>query len=180
MIPVVNELYDARVGRALYVDGTRVMEDVNDKMDWVRGRLQDLIGDANPISNHLQAVRNMPLATAGKLIDPGTNELKESKEEPDRFVHEMKPALVDRCEQAADTMGHIWYGQVLETYAQAAEKSNDPGAAREALGQMLKMFKARGVTETVLEPLEERVARLATGAPAKKTRKKTTAARAKG
>lgn len=180
VIPVVNELYDARVGRALYVDGTRVMEDVNDKMDWVRGRLQDLIGEANPISTHLQAVRNMPLATAGKLIDPGTNELKESKEEPDRFVHEMKPALVDRCEQAADTMGHIWYGQVLETYAQAAEKSNDPGAAREALGQMLKMFKVRGVAETVTKPLEERIAMLGTAGMVKRGRKKATVARGKG
>ena len=156
------------------------MEDVNDKMDWVCGRLQNLIGEANPISTHLQTVRNLPLATTGKLIDPGTNRLEERAEDPDRFVHEMKPALVDRCEQAADTMGHIWYGQVLETYAQAAEKDNDPDAAREALGQMLKMFKARGVTETVLKPLEERVAKLATGAPAKRTRKKTTAARSKG
>ena len=35
----ISELFNARIGRALYVGGTRVMEDVNEKLDWVRNRL---------------------------------------------------------------------------------------------------------------------------------------------
>ena len=54
--PVVNKLFNAGIGRALYVDGIRVMENVNGKLDWVRARL----GAHRPISYHLTAVRYKP------------------------------------------------------------------------------------------------------------------------
>ncbi|HEY0100005.1 MAG TPA: M28 family metallopeptidase, partial [Pyrinomonadaceae bacterium] len=85
-VPIVNELFDARVGRTLYVDGTRVMEDVNDKLGWVGQRLRDVLGERNPISMHLSVVQCKPLATDGKYIDPDTSELRAGGEEPDRVV----------------------------------------------------------------------------------------------
>jgi hypothetical protein len=54
--PVVNKLFNAGIGRALYVDGIRVMENVNGKLDWVRARLSA----HRPISYHLTAVRYKP------------------------------------------------------------------------------------------------------------------------
>jgi hypothetical protein len=179
IVPVVNELYDARVGRTLYVEGTRVMEDVNDKLDWVCGRLGDLIGEKNPISIHLRTVRYKPLAKVGKLIDPTSRRLVEMPEEPDVVVRELKPVVVDQCEQAADTMGHIWYEEVVKTYARAAEDAQDLTAGREALEQGLKLFQSRGVVQPVLRSLEERIGEMGGSVGRGRSARRSAAARSR-
>lgn len=155
-VPVVNELFDARVGRALYVDGTRVMEDVNDKLDWAEKRLRDVLGERNPISMHLSVVRYKPLATDGKYIDPDTSELRTSGEEPDRVVAELEPVIVDQAVAAADTMGHIWYHEVVDCYTRAAEQTNELAKACHAQDQLFDLFTARKVVPSVLNDVQVR------------------------
>lgn len=159
-VPIVNELFNARIGRALYVEGTRVMEDVNDKLDWVCDRLSDVIGDKNPISVHLNTARVKPMASTGKVIDPVSNKIREVGEEPDRVVEKLEPVLAGRPETSADTMGHIWYRDTVDMYSSAAERTGAKGKARQAQEQMLSLFKARGVLTSVCEAVEARVGRL--------------------
>jgi len=160
-VPVLNELFDARIGRTLYVDGTRVMEDVNDKLDWVRGKL----GDANPVSTHLRTVRFKPLARRAKLVEPSSRKERALPEQPDVVVRELQP-VVDDCQASADTMGHIWFTEVVETYARAAEEANRAAAGAKALQQAVAVFQKRGVVQSVIDSLEEQRRELtsATGA----------------
>ncbi|HWW75705.1 MAG TPA: hypothetical protein VNZ44_09930, partial [Pyrinomonadaceae bacterium] len=155
-VPVVNELFDAKVGRTLYVDGTRVMGDVNEKLDWACGRLREVLGKDNPVSMHLATVRYLPLANAGKYVDPETGELRAAGEEPDRLVAELTPVVVEQAEAAADTMGHIWYRTVVDTYTRAAEEAGERGRARRAQGQLCDIFRGRGVVKSVLKEVEAR------------------------
>ena len=62
---VVKELFNARVGRALYFQGTRVMDDVNAKLDWVRQQL----GSKHPVSHYLTAARLLPSTKPFKVVD---------------------------------------------------------------------------------------------------------------
>jgi hypothetical protein len=159
-VPIVHELFDARVGRTLYVEGTRVMEDVNDKLEWISRRLGQVVGERNPISVHLETVRAKPMASVGKVIDPLSNRVREYQEDPDRVVERLEPVLGDRMEAAADTMGHIWYRDVVDTYTAAAERIKAVGKARKAQEQMLGLFEARGVLPSVCRAVAERVSAL--------------------
>jgi hypothetical protein len=151
-ISAVNEIFNARVGRTLYLEGTRVMEDVNDRLDWIRGRL----GDSNPISQHLTTVRFKPLAKPGKIIAPLSNRVRISAHDPERVVAELGPVIIDR----ADTMGHIWYRQVVDTYTQAAVDSSKHGKAREAQENLLALCKARKIVPAVVREVENHLKQL--------------------
>jgi hypothetical protein len=159
-VPVINELFNARVGSALYVEGTRVMEDVNEKLDWIRARLVRDLGERNPVSMHLTTVRFKPLASESKVARPGSDKIEVLPEEPDRVVHELKPAVLDQPEAAADTMGHIWYHDVVDTYTKCAVDSNQRNVALTAQEQLLGVFSKRNVVPSVLNQIEGRIAEL--------------------
>ena len=150
--PVVNELFNARIGRALYVDGTRVMEDVNDKLDWVRDRL----GAQHPISYHLTTVRYKPMATPSKVVEPGSDQVRAYDPEPDRVVTELEP-VIEQTEAAADTMGHMWYRNVVDTYTQTCVEVHQQTKARHAQEKLLGLFKERNVIPSVVEAVEKRM-----------------------
>lgn len=157
-VPVVNEMFDARLGRALYVEGTRAQGEINSKMEWITRELARTIGENNPIATHLKAVRWKPLAREGCYID-GTNSPVVTPQRPDEVVKALEPVLVDKCEAAADTMGHIWYREMMDTYTTAAEEAHKPQKAAEAQRTMYELFSARKVVEPVLRSIERRAAR---------------------
>jgi hypothetical protein len=164
VVPIVHELFDARVGLTLYVDGTRVMEEVNDKLAWVDRKLSVELGVCNPISRHLTTVRFKPLATPSKVVDPTTRRIREYAEEPDIFVRELHPVIMEQPEVTANTMGHIWYKDVIDTYTKAAVKAGELRRAEEAQQQMVNMFKKRGVVSSVVEHCESRLRDIKAGA----------------
>jgi hypothetical protein len=151
----VNELFNARVGRTLYVEGTRVMEDVNERLDWIRKRL----GNSNPISQHLTTVRFKPLAKAGKIIAPLSNQVRVSKQDPERVVAELK-SVVEHAETSSDTMGHIWYREVVDTYTQAALDAGQRQTARQAQENLLGLCKARNIVPAVVQEVEQHLKQL--------------------
>ena len=63
---VVNEPFNARVGRVLYMNGTRVMRDVIDKLDWVGGKR----GSKQPSRHHPSMARNVGFGANGKRAQP--------------------------------------------------------------------------------------------------------------
>lgn len=148
----VRTLFDAGVGRVLQVGGSRVMEEANDKIDWVKNR----IGDSNPAGFYLDAVRAIPLAKRYKLLKGDADEIQIGEEDPE-FVQRRLTPLVERPAAAADVVGHIVYKRLVETYTDAALETNNQDDARRAQSQMLELFRHRNVVQPVIEEIEHKV-----------------------
>lgn len=160
VVPIVNELFNARLGIAMYVEGTRVLDDVNDRIDWVLNGLNQELGDQNPISKHLTTVRYKPLAKPGKVVVPtleASRRVKVLGEEPDRFVAKVAPVVLEDVERTADTMGHIWFSEVVNTFTEAALEAGEPIKAKQAQEQMVELFKKRNVVKSVVDRAEGRI-----------------------
>jgi len=160
VVPIVNELFDARLGTALYVDGTRVMEEVNERLDWVRGKLNEELGEQNPVSTHLTTVRYKPLAKPCKVVEPtldASQKIRILGEEPDRFVENVAPILIENSERSADTMGDSWYREVVDTFTEAALETGQQPKAEQAQEQMVGIFKKHRVTQSVIDRVENRM-----------------------
>jgi hypothetical protein len=173
-VPIVNELFNARIGFANYVVGTRVMDDVNDKLDWVREKLDTNTGERNTILPHLITVRYNPLAKPCKIVEPTLNssvKVRINKEEPDVFVNNLTPVLIERPEVAADTMGHIWYRDVVNTCIQAAVEAGEHDRALQAQEQMVGLFKERNVVPSVITAADARLEELKGGSAHSKSRR---------
>jgi hypothetical protein len=152
----VNELFDARIGRVLYVGGTRVMEDVNDKLDWVRHRL----GPYHPVSLYLATIRFRPLATLAKVVEPASSRISVLDGEPDRVVANLASVLVERPDTAADTLGHIGYRETVDMFTRSAVRAGARALAVQAQKQLLGMFRSRKVLPSVIASVEERAMEL--------------------
>jgi Peptidase family M28 len=160
VVPIVNELFNAKLGTAMYVEGTRVMGDVNARMDWVREGLNEELGPQNPISAHLTTILYKPLAKPCKVVEPSlesSDKVRVRDEEPDRFVANVAPVVLDNPERTANTMGHIWFGEVVDTFTEAAIEAGEPAKAKQAQEQLVGMFKERNVIKSVIDRAEDRM-----------------------
>jgi hypothetical protein len=157
-VPAINELFDARIGRVLYVEGTRVHEDVNSKIDWIRQRLSAAIGERNPIEAHLKTARYKPMLSPVSIVEPASNAIRTVAEEPDLAVNELQQVLVERAAETADTMGHIWYVKTVKEYADAAERSGQDAKAREACSSLAALCHQRGIVPSVTSDVEKTLA----------------------
>ena len=75
------------------------------------------------------------------------------------MVEKLAPVL-EHTEAAADTMGHIWYHHVVDTYTQACTQTHQRDKARRAQESLLALFKARQVVPSVIGVVEKRVQEL--------------------
>jgi hypothetical protein len=150
-VPVINELWNARVGRVLDVRGTRVMEDVSERLDWIRERL----GSEHPASYYLTATRYACLATESKLAEPEADRVRVLEPDPEPVVQHLQP-LIERPRSAADSMGHMQYREVVDLYTDAAQAVKDRERAQTAQAQLLRLFQDRGVTPAVVEEVAAR------------------------
>ncbi len=148
----MRTLFDAGVGRVLQVGGSRVMEEANDKIDWVKNR----IGATHPAGFYLDAVRAVPLAKRFKLLKGDADEIQIAEEDPE-FVQRRLTPLVERPADAADVVGHIVYRRLVETYTDAALETKNRDDARQAQSQMLELFRQRNVVQPVIEEIEHKV-----------------------
>jgi len=64
---IFSELYDARIARTLYMGGTRYMEDVNEKLDWICKKLPQ----KHPAQYYLNACRALPFSKSFNTIGFG-------------------------------------------------------------------------------------------------------------
>jgi hypothetical protein len=145
----------------MYVDGSRVLEDVNDKMDWVQRRL----GPRHPVSMHLAAVRFHGLAKAGRVVESGHRKIRVVEPDPDRALPLLDPVVTTEAATAADTMGHIYYRKLVDAYADLAVETRSRERGRHAQKQMLEMFRSHGVLGTVVQDIEQQLVRLDKGGP---------------
>jgi hypothetical protein len=154
-VPVVSELFDAKVGRVLYVGGTRKLDGVTEKLDWVREHL----GIEHPAYYYLSTTRGLPYSGPFKLLEPETDKVQLLPQDPELAERTLEP-IVERTEPAANTLGHIKYRQAVDTYTEVALEVGRKAKAREAQSNMLALFEKRGVVPEVIEAIEERAKQL--------------------
>jgi hypothetical protein len=150
---VIRELFDARVGAVMYVEGSRVLEDVNEKIEWIH----DHLPSRHPLRIHLSVVLSKPLAQTSKVVDPYAKRLLEYAPDVDEVVDKLTPSLVENSVETADTLGHIWYGQTVNTYTRAAEQAGEPNKGIAAQRNMIDLFEKRRVIAPVLEEANVRL-----------------------
>ncbi len=154
-VRTISTLFDAGVGRVLQVGGSRLMDEANDRIDWVTGHL----GQAHPAAYYLDAVRAVPMATPYKLLRGDSDQVQVADQDPE-FVQRRLAPVVERPERAADVVGHIVYRRLVDTYTDAAVETRNAEGAREAQSTMLELFRARGVVQPVIDDVERRVGEL--------------------
>ena len=151
-VRAVSTLFDAGVGSVLQAGGSRLMEEANDKIDWVTKRL----GERHPASYYFGAVRAVPMAKPYKLLRGDSAEVQVGEEDPEYVQSRLSP-MVERPEEASTVVGNIVYRRMVDTYTEAAIESQKRDEARRAQTTMLELFKARGVVQPVVEDVERRV-----------------------
>jgi hypothetical protein len=102
------------VGRVLHVGGTRVVEDVVDKLQWALDRL----GERHPARHYLTAALGTPLAHPVKVVQADPREMRILEPDPELAMHRLTP-VVEEAAAASDAVGHIIYRSLL-TYTDAA------------------------------------------------------------
>jgi hypothetical protein len=152
---IIYELFNARVGRVLYIGGTRAMEDVNDKLKWISKHLSK----KHPAQYHIAGVQSIPLAKSFKRLRADSEKVILLDPNPDIVERQLEPVL-ENAEAAADTIGHIEYRQIVDTYTRSAWDTRKKTAARKAQKDLLGLFKKRKVIQQVIGSIEQRVKKL--------------------
>jgi hypothetical protein len=151
----IATLFDAGIGRVLQVGGSRLMEEANNKIDWVRDR----IGEQHPAVYYLDAVRAVPMAKPYKLLEGDADTVRVVDEDPE-FVKRRLSSVVEHPDEAADVVGHIVYRRLVDTYTEAALETLDRASAREAQAALLQLFEKRQVLERVIKEVAKRLNQL--------------------
>ncbi len=149
--PTLKELFHARVGRVLEVGGSRVIQEVNERLSWVAERL----GPQHPIQHHLAKVINTPFATPFKILTQEQNRIELLDPDPEGVQRALEKVVKDPS--AADSVGHIEFHQLVDCYTDCAIQLQNKVAAREAQRSILFLFESRNVVKPVVDNIKRRI-----------------------
>jgi hypothetical protein len=76
------------------------------------------------------------------------------------MVERQLAPVLENVEAAADTIGHIEYRQIVDTYTRCALEVKEKAKARKAQDNLLGLFKKREVIQPVIASIEQRVKEL--------------------
>ena len=154
LLPPIHSLFKASIGRLFYVKGSRVMEESNELLDRVKSSVK-----SHPLASYIDIVRAMPLADTMRVIDQ-SGRVEVFEEEPDEVVKRLEPVVSpDNLVAAANSLGNIALNHLTDTFARAAEKTDNKGkqTARNVLKSTWELFTKRKVIPAALASLEARV-----------------------
>lgn len=147
----VQELFDARVGRVLQAGGTRVMEDVTERLDRVSARL----GERHPTRLAISALKARPFARAFKQFT-STSDVKLLDPDPELVVRQLEP-VIQGTDQSADTLGNIEFASAVDMYTDCCASVKKQSLGLKAQETMLAMFEKRKVIAPVLDRITNRI-----------------------
>ncbi len=156
---VAQDFFSEEVGRVLAFNGTRYLDQANDTLRQV----VDQFGDKR-VAHHARLALGNPLTRSYKLLnvadDPEAaaqdqeKRFKVLKAKPDEAREALSHALLDEPAEAADTLGHIAYKQVVEQYSAFLDEEGDPKAAASTMQKAEKTLADRGVLDSVIHTME--------------------------
>jgi hypothetical protein len=153
---ILSELFDARLGSVLYVGGTRALEAEVDKLEWIQRR----IPEDHPLHAHMAAVLATGFVRPSKVVLPGDRAVRVLEPQPERVVERLTQPLVESPARSADTLGHVWYNEVVNTFTTAAASVGEYGRAETAQRQMIELFEARRVIPPIVDRARARLREL--------------------
>ncbi len=152
---VIAELYNARTGCLMYAGGSRIMEDVNDRIDWVCSKLPR----KHPAGIYLRSCLASPYAQPFKVLTRDTQKVRMAESEPALVIRHLKPVVSD-LKMAADSLGHITLRSVLGHYTSALAKSGKKSEAKNAQSKLIILFRKRGVVASVIKEMEKELKKM--------------------
>jgi len=145
-------LHNAQTTRVLSVGGTRTIDEVREQLDWAAKKL----GPNHPTTIVIKVAEALPLAQNFKVLPGDDTAVHVLEAEPDVVEKELR-VLAKQPERAADALGHITYEGAMEAYTACAVESGRRKAAADAQGEMVEVFKQRGVVESAIQRAEKRL-----------------------
>ncbi len=154
-LPIISDIYEARLGRVLYFGGSREMEDSNEKLNWISNKL----GKNHPIQYHLLATLANPKSKTFKSFSADKMAIVEQEPDPDYVVNQLNP-IIDKPENFARNMGNILTKQIIDMYTDSAVDLKQLSKAKAAQSTMLTMFRKNNVVENVINDITERIKKI--------------------
>jgi len=153
---VAQDFFSDEVGRALTFDGTRTMTSATKTLNELVEKLPETkaaIHARIPLAN----VNSKPY----KQLDFGDKPTQKTvvlQVEPnvEEAKQEYSAALTSKMEVSADTLGHVDLKDYTDKFTDFLAAYGDPKQAAKIQDQLLKVMKARGVLERVLEEIAAR------------------------
>jgi hypothetical protein len=154
-LSVINEVFNARVGRVLYVGGSRGMEDALERIEWVGKKL----GKKHPAQFQIARALCSAHARPSKIIDIESQEIRLLQPDPELVARTLEPVIA-QPDAAADSLGHIVYTNLVNTYVDCTALLPKKGQAAKALREMLEMYEKRKVVKTVIDKTKKRLVKI--------------------
>lgn len=156
---LAQDFFSEDVGRILTFDGSQYLEQGNDILREVSTQLKD-----RRVAIHAQVALGNPLAYDYKSLGLGTGPQKEMtaacqdegnfKTTPakvDAARKEIKAALTDQADTAAETLGHVDYKYYADQFKKWLMEKNDSTTAEEVNKTMRKTLSNRKVPDSVFD-----------------------------
>jgi hypothetical protein len=147
-----SALHTAPAARVLSVGGTRTIGEVRDQLQWAA----DKLGPNHPTTIAIKVAQALPLAHDFKVLAGDSSSVDVLNAEPDVVEKELR-VLTKQPEKAADTLGHIEYERVVDTYTACAVEAGRRKAAADSQRAMVGIFKQRDVVESAIDRAEVRL-----------------------
>lgn len=152
---VISELYNAPTGCLMYAGGSRIMEDVNDKLEWVCKKLPS----KHPAGIYLRSCLASPYAQPFKVLTRDSKKVRLEESEPSLVIRQLKPIMSD-LEVAANSLGHITLRSVIGHYTSALAKSGKKSDAIDSQSKLIALYRKRGVISSAIKEMEEELAKM--------------------
>lgn len=156
---LAQDFFSEDVGRILTFDGSQYLEKGNDILREVSDKLND-----RRVAIHAQVALGNPLAYDYKTLNLGTGPEKEivaacqdkgnfkiTSAKVDAARKEIKAALTDQADTAAETLGHVDYKYYTDQFKKWLTKKNDTKTAGEVNKTMRNTLSNRKVPDSVFD-----------------------------
>ena len=152
---VIAELYNAPTGCLMYAGGSRIMEDINDKLEWVCKKLPS----KHPAGIYLRSCLASPYAQSFKVLTRDSKKVRLEESEPSIVIRQLEPIMRD-LEVAVDSLGHIALRSVIGHYTSALAKSGKKSNAIDSQSKLIALYRKRGVISSAIKDMEEELAKM--------------------
>jgi hypothetical protein len=161
---IAQDFFSDEVGRVLAFDGSRVLNEANKTLREVVERLAD-----RRVAKHARVPLALAMSQRRKVLSvaPGPERtlksaaaiggaIKLEAAQPDRAASDLKNALLQNADVAAESLGHIDYKVYVDALTRLFETEGNTEEAAAAQDTMYKILAARNVLPRVLDEIEQR------------------------
>ena len=153
---LAQDFFSGDVGRTLSFDGTCCLTQANNVLAETAERLKD-----RKVAIHAEVALSMPKARDFKLLTE-TKDGYVIREVPadEKAVEQLAQTLgstTDRCNTAADALGHIDYNHYVQTAAAALNKMEKSDLGLDVVKNMYNVLKERNVVGSVLKDIRKSI-----------------------